>query len=324
MRTRNLGNSGIELTTVGLGTWAMGGGDWKFGWGPQDERQAIDAVIRAVDLGINWIDTAAVYGDGNSELIVGQALQELGSSRRPFVATKCSRVIQPNGDIIGDLSRANVLREVEASLKRLNVDVIDLYQLHWPKPPEDIEEGWSAMAELVQQGKVKHIGVSNFSVEQMQRIQPIHPITSLQPPYSMIVRDIEKDILKFCAEHGIGVICYSPMYKGLLTGAFSAERISQLDPSDHRLNDPNFQSPLLEKHLALVDGLRAIADRHDRTLAELAIAWVLRQPAVTSAIVGARRADQIAATAPAGDWQLSDTDVAAIDKLLVGQRDVES
>lgn len=317
MRTRRLGNSGIELTTVGLGTWAIGGGDWKFGWGPQDEQEAIDAVIKAVDLGINWIDTAAVYGDGKSETIVGRALQELGASRRPFVATKCSRLIQPDGNVIGDLSRANLLREVEASLKRLDVDVIDLYQLHWPKPPEDIEEGWSAMAELVQQGKVRYIGVSNFNVEQMRRIQPIHPITSLQPPYSMIVRDVENVILDFCADQGIGVICYSPMYKGLLTGAFSAERMSQLDPGDHRVTDPNFQSPQLEQHLALVEGLRSIAERNNRTLAELAIAWVLRQPAVTAAIVGARRPDQITATAPAGDWELSAADIAAIDNLLV-------
>ena len=316
MRTRTLGNSGIELTTMGLGTWAMGGGGWKFGWGPQDEREAIDAVIKAVDLGINWIDTAAVYGDGKSELIVGRALQELGSSRRPLVATKCSRVVQPDGDIIGDLSRTNVLREAEASLKRLDVDVIDLYQVHWPQPPEDIEEGWSAMAELVQQGKVRYIGVSNFNVEQMQRIQSIHPITSLQPPYSMIVRGVEDAILDFCAEQGIGVICYSPMYKGLLTGAFSAERMSQLDPGDHRMNDPNFQFPLLERHLAFVEGLRAIAEQNGRTLAELAIAWVLRQPAVTAAIVGARHPDQIAATAPAADWELNATDIAAIDHLL--------
>jgi aryl-alcohol dehydrogenase-like predicted oxidoreductase len=301
---------------VGLGTWAIGGGDWKFGWGPQDEREAIDAVIKAVDLGINWVDTAAVYGDGQSETIVGRALKELGSTPRPFVATKCSRVVQPDGNVLGDLSRANIMREVEASLKRLDIDVIDLYQLHWPKPPEDIEEGWGAMAELVQQGKVRHIGVSNFNVEQMQKIQSIHPITSLQPPYSMIVRDIEEDVLDFCAQQGIGVISYSPMYKGLLTGAFSAERIGKLDQGDHRLSDPNFRSPKLERHLALVESLRPIAERNNRTLAELSVAWVLRQPAVTSAIVGARRPEQIASTAPAGDWELGSADIAEIEQIL--------
>ena len=316
MRTRTLGKSGIELTTVGLGTWAIGGGDWKFGWGPQDDREAIDAVVKAVEVGVNWIDTAAVYGDGQSEVLVGRALKELGSLPRPLVATKCSRVVQPDGNVVGDLSRANVFREVEDSLKRLDIDVIDLYQVHWPKPPEDIEEAWGAMAELVQQGKVRHIGVSNFNVEQMRRIQPIHPITSLQPPYSMIVRGVEDEILTFCANEGIGVVSYSPMYKGLLTGAFDAKRISTLGKGDHRLNDPNFLPPKFEQHLSLVEGLRPIAERNGRTLAQLSVAWVLRHSAVTSAIVGARRPDQIVATAPAGDWELSDADIAEIDALL--------
>ena len=317
MQTRMLGNSGLELTTVGLGTWAIGGGDWKFGWGPQDENDAVSAVVKAVELGINWIDTAAVYGDGRSEVLVGRALKELGSSRRPLVATKCSRVFQTDGNIKGDLSRANIMREVDASLQRLGIDVIDLYQLHWPVPDEDIEEGWGTMAELVQQGKVRHIGVSNFNVAQMQRAQAIHSIASLQPPYSMIVRDVEEQILEFCQNQGIGVIIYSPMYKGLLTGAFSTERLAKLEAGDHRRNDPRFQSPQIEKTLALVDRLRPIALRHGKTLAELAIAWILRQPAVTSAIVGARRPEQIAATAPASDWQLGADDIAAIDALLV-------
>ena len=316
MQTRMLGNSGLELTTVGLGTWAIGGGDWKFGWGPQDENDAVSAVVKAVDLGINWVDTAAVYGDGRSEEIVGRALKQLGSSRRPLVATKCSRVFQPDGNIEGDLSRANIMREVDASLHRLGIDVIDLYQLHWPVPDEDIEEGWAAMAELVQLGKVRHIGVSNFNVAQMKRAQTIHAIASLQPPYSMIVRDVEEQTLDFCQDQGIGVITYSPMYKGLLTGTFSTERLEKLGAGDHRRNDPRFQSPLLEKNLALVDSLRPIAQRHGRTLAELAIAWVLRQSAVTSAIVGARRPEQIAATAPASDWQLDADDIATIDTLL--------
>ncbi len=315
MRTRQLGDSGIELTTIGLGTWAIGGGDWKFGWGPQDEREAIETVVQAVELGINWVDTAAVYGDGQSEIVVGRALKELGDLPRPLVATKCSRVVQPDGEIIGDLSRANIFREAEASLRRLDVEAIDLYQVHWPKPPEDIEEGWGAMAELVQQGKVRHIGVSNFSVEQMQRLQPIHPITSLQPPYSMIVRDIESEITDYCAEAGIGIVSYSPMYKGLLTGAFGAGRVQKLDAADHRVHDPNFQSPLLERHLTMIDRLRPIAERHRRSLAELAIAWVLRKPEITSAIVGARRPSQIQATAPAADWKLTAEEIAEIDAL---------
>ena len=317
MQTRILGNTGLELTTVGLGTWAIGGGDWKFGWGPQDENDAVNAVVKAVDLGINWIDTAAVYGDGHSEELVGRALKELGSSRRPLVATKCSRVFQMDGNIKGDLSRANIMREVDASLHRLGTDVIDLYQLHWPVPDEDIEEGWTAMADLVRQGKVRHIGVSNFDVTQMKRAQTIHAIASLQPPYSMIVRDVEKELLGFCQDQGIGVITYSPMYKGLLTGAFSTERLENLGAGDHRRNDPRFQSPQLERFLALVDGLRPIAQQHGRTLAELAVAWVLRQSAVTSAIVGARRPEQIVVTAPASDWQLDAEDIATIDALLV-------
>ena len=316
MRKRRLGKSELQLTTIGLGTWAIGGGDWKFGWGPQDEREAIAAVLQAVESGINWIDTAAVYGDGQSEILVGRALKELGVLPRPLVATKWSRVVQPDGNVIGDLSRANLMREVEESLRRLDIETIDLYQVHWPKPPEDIEEAWGAMAELVEQGKVRHIGVSNFNVEQMKRIQRIHPIASLQPPYSMIMRGVEDEILEFCAEADIGVICYSPMYKGLLTGAFDSSRISQLGKGDHRLNDPNFQSPKFEQHLALVEGLRPIAERNNRTLAELSIAWVLRRPMVTSAIVGARRPDQILATAGAGDWDLSDADIAEIDALL--------
>ncbi len=316
MQTRMLGKSGLELTTVGLGTWAIGGGDWKFGWGPQDDDDAVSAIVEAVDVGINWVDTAAVYGDGHSEELVGRALKELGPSRHPLVATKCGRVFQSDGNIAGDLSRASIMREVEASLRRLGTDVIDLYQIHWPLPEEDIEEGWSTMADLVKQGKVRHIGVSNFQVDQLKRVQAIHPVASLQPPYSMIVRDIEEEILDFCHDQGIGVITYSPMYKGLLTGAFSKQRMEQLADRDHRRHDPRFQSPQLERNLALVDALRPIAQRCGRTLAELAIAWVLRQPAVTAAIVGARRPGQIAATASASDWNLPDDVIAEIAALL--------
>lgn len=316
MQTRRLGKSDLELTTVGLGTWAIGGGDWRFGWGPQDEQDAVAAVVQAVDLGINWVDTAAVYGNGRSEELVGKALADLGPSRRPIVATKCSRVIQPDGSIDGVLKRESILNECEASLRRLGVDVIDLYQLHWPIPDEDIEEGWQTLIELKEQGKVRHIGVSNFSVEQMQRLMPIHPIESLQPPYSMVRPEIEHDILPYCAESGIGVVCYSPMGKGLLTGKFTRERAQSLPESDHRSRDPMFSGQALESNLKLAEGLERIASRHGRTVAQLAIAWTLRRPEVTSAIVGARRPDQIEETAPAGDWMLSDEDTAEIDRLL--------
>lgn len=316
MQHRTLGNSGLRFSTIGLGTWAIGGGNWKFGWGPQDRTEAIQGILCAVELGVNWIDTAAVYGNGVSEEIVGAALREIAPNDRPIVATKCSRVVQPDGEVLGDLSRANIFREVDMSLKRLGVDVIDLYQLHWPKPPEDIEEAWGAMSELAQQGKVKHIGVSNFNVPQMQRILPIHPITSLQPPYSMLVRDAEDELLPFCKQNGIGVIVYSPMYKGLLTGAFDAQRAANLDSSDHRSRDPQFQQPLLGCHLELVESLRPIANRNDRSLAELSIAWTLRNSAVTAAIVGARSPSQIEATAGAGNWRLTEADQEAIATAL--------
>jgi aryl-alcohol dehydrogenase-like predicted oxidoreductase len=316
MQTRPLGKSGLELTTIGLGTWAIGGGDWRFGWGPQDERDAVSAIIRGIELGINWVDTAAVYGNGKSEELLGKALAQLGPSRRPIVATKCSRVIQPDGSIDGVLKRDSILAECEGSLRRLGVDVIDLYQLHWPIPDEDIEEGWQTLVDLKQQGKVRHIGVSNFSVEQMKRLMPIHPIASLQPPYSMVRPEIEEDILPYCAAGGIGVVCYSPMGKGLLTGKFTRERAESLPQSDHRSRDPMFSGKELEINLQLVEGLERIAAASGRTVAQLAIAWTLRRPEVTSAIVGARHPDQIEETAPGGDWTLTDEDVAHVDALL--------
>lgn len=316
MVCRKLGRSLLELSTIGLGTWAIGGGDWKFGWGDQDEQEAVDAIIRAVDLGVNWIDTAAVYGGGRSEELVGKALKQLGSSRKPIVATKCSRIIHSDGEIEGSLKRESILAECEASLARLGVEAIDLYQLHWPHPDEDLEEGWSTLVELKQQGKLREIGVSNHSVAQMKRLEAIHPITSLQPPYSMLAPNVEKEILPFCGEMKIGVICYSPMCKGLLTGKFSVERAAALPKNDHRSRDPGFQPPELDQNLQLVEGLRPIAAGHGRSVAELAIAWVLRRPEVTSAIVGARRPDQIEGTVEAGNWQLTDEEQKTIDDLL--------
>jgi len=316
MQTRVLGNSELSLSVIGLGTWAIGGGDWKFGWGDQDDAEAIHTIRRAIDLGINWIDTAAVYGFGKSEELVGKALAEIPSNQRPIVATKCGRTNAGGGEIGKSLQRDSVIAECEASLKRLQVDCIDLYQMHWPEPDEQIEEGWQTLVELQQAGKVRHIGVSNHNVAQMKRLQAIQPIASLQPPYSMIARDVETEILPYCAEHNIQVVCYSPMWKGLLTGAFTKERAASLPESDHRSRDPKFQSPQLEINLQLVESLAPIAKQNGRTLAELAIAWTLRRPEVTSAIVGARAPHQIDGTIGALNWRLQPNEVNTIDQLL--------
>ena len=316
MQFRTLGNSGEDISVVGLGTWAIGGGDWQFGWGDQDEQAAIDTIIKAVDVGVNWIDTAAVYGLGSSESILGKALQQIPANDRPLIATKCGRTNLGKDGIGKCLKRDSIVAECESSLQRLQVESIDLYQLHWPEPNEDIEEGWQTLVELKQQGKVKHIGVSNHSVEQMQRLQKIHPITSLQPPYSMIAADIEEEILPFCAKHNIGVICYSPMGKGLLTGTFTADRVAGLSENDHRSRDPRFQSPQLEINLEFVSNLQSVAESLGWTVAELSIAWTLRRPEVTAAIVGARRPDQIAQTVVAGSRTLSQPDIESISVAL--------
>lgn len=316
MQLRQLGKDGPQLSVIGLGTWAMGGGEWKFGWGDQDESAAVAAVLRAVDLGINWVDTAAVYGEGQSEELVGRALKQIPPASRPLIATKCGRVPQGNGEIGKCLRRGSIIAECEASLRRLQVECIDLYQLHWPEPDEEIEEGWQTLVDLRTQGKVREIGVSNHSVSQLQRLLPIHPIRSQQPPYSMIARGIEGELLPFCQQQGIGVICYSPLGKGLLTGAFSAARASSLSAKDHRSRDPRFQPPLLEKHLALVESLKQISSDLGWTLSELAISWTLRRPEVTSAIVGARSPQQIEETASAGSRILDAASIAAIETAL--------
>jgi aryl-alcohol dehydrogenase-like predicted oxidoreductase len=316
METRKLGTSDLELTTVGLGTWAIGGAGWAFAWGAQDDDEAVAAIVRGVELGVNWIDTAPVYGMGHSEELVGRALKDLGPSRRPLVATKCGRVWDDDGGIQGSLEPASVRAECEASLLRLGVETIDLYQMHWPDPDEQIEDAWATLGELQKEGKVRHIGVSNFNVEQLRRLQAIHPVASLQPPYNMIVRAVEDELLEFCATASIGIISYSPMCKGLLTGAFTRERVSSLGEDDHRARDPKFGDPQVGLHLELVEQLRPIAERAGRTLAQLAIAWVLRRREVTAAIVGARRPAQIEGTAPAADWVLTDSDLAEVDALL--------
>jgi aryl-alcohol dehydrogenase-like predicted oxidoreductase len=321
MKTRRLGNTDLHLTEIGLGTWAMGGGDWRFSWGPQDDEQSIRTVRRALDLGVNWIDTAAIYGLGHSEEVVGRAIA--GSSARPLLATKCERRWDQDGQIYGSLKRESIRAEAEASLRRLGTEVIDLYQIHWPQPEEDLEEGWAAMAELVREGKVRYVGVSNFSLAQLRRVQPIHPVASLQPPYSMLARGVEAALLPYCAANGIGVVAYSPMQKGLLTGKVTPERVAKFPADDHRRGDPEFQNPRLAANMELADGLRRLAEGRGKTAAHLAIAWVLRRPEVTAAIVGARKPSQVEETVGAAGWRLSVDDIAAVDALLASRAAVD-
>jgi aryl-alcohol dehydrogenase-like predicted oxidoreductase len=314
MQTRQFGTTDLQTTPIGFGAWAIGGSGWRAAWGPQDDNESVAAIHRALDEGINWIDTAAVYGLGHSEEVVARALK--GRGDRPYVFTKCGRIGDTQGNISGNLKADSVRREAEASLRRLAVDVIDLYQIHWPDPEPDIEEGWTTLAELQAEGKVRHIGVSNFNVEQMRRAQAIAPIASLQPPYSLIRRDIEAEILPFCQEHNIAVIAYSPMASGLLTGAMTPERAANLPRDDWRRNDPRFREPQLGQTLRLVDELRQIGERHGRTPGEVAIAWTLRHPAVTGAIVGARRSNQIDGIVGAADFRLSPDEIAHIEDFL--------
>ncbi len=321
MRHRKLGIDGPEISVIGLGTWAIGGGDWPFGWGAQDERSAIDTIVRAVELGINWIDTAAVYGFGQSERLVQKALSGIPASQRPLVATKCGRVDNGDGTIGKSLLRQSVIAECEASLKRLGVDCIDLYQMHWPEPDEQIEEGWSTLVDLQTQGKVRYIGVSNHSASQMQRLQSIGTIQSSQPPYSMISDEAEESVLPFCKDHQVGVVCYSPMGKGLLTGAFDETRASSLEKNDHRRNDPRFQTPQLEVNLRFVNGLRNISEDLGWTPAELAIAWVLRRDEVTSAIVGARKPHQIEQTVLASNRVFDESSLEEVQRLIKTRKD---
>ncbi|MBN1392009.1 MAG: aldo/keto reductase, partial [Sedimentisphaerales bacterium] len=312
-RTARLGNSELEITKVGLGTWAIGG-PWLYGWGPQDDNDSIKAILEAMDAGVNWLDTAPIYGFGHSEKIVAKALSQ--TSIKPIIATKCSLTWDDKQERINCLKTKSVIAECNASLKRLNVDVIDLYQMHWPSPDEDLEEGYEAMAKCVKAGKVRYLGVSNFGVEQMERVMKIHPITSLQPPYSMFRRDIEDEILPFCKKNNIGVIVYSPLQKGLLSGKFTAEKIAALPADDVRHMDHNFKTPWLEVNLKIIEGLKTIAKRNKITMAQLATAWTLRNPEVTAAIAGARREGQINETAPAADVTLSAEDTAEIEELL--------
>ncbi|MEA2142050.1 MAG: hypothetical protein QOI64_480 [Solirubrobacteraceae bacterium] len=311
LQTTQLGATGLEITCLGFGAWAIGGGGWEFGWGPQEDDDSVAAILRALELGVNWIDTAAAYGFGHSERVVGRALE--GLAERPYVFTKASLVEGPDRQVVHSLTRDSILREAHASLERLRVDAIDLYQIHWPIPEPDIEEGWSAFAELKEQGLVRHIGVSNFSVEQLRRIQQIAPVETLQPQYSLVDRDAEDGVLPYAERTGIGVIVYSPMGSGLLTGGMTRARIASLAEDDWRKRDPRFNEPQLSRHLALVERLRAVADRHDSSPGAVAAAWTLRHPAVDAAIVGFRRPDQVDPILAAANLELTDEDVATIE-----------
>ncbi|MDO9541503.1 MAG: aldo/keto reductase [Kiritimatiellia bacterium] len=314
MKTRKLGTTGIELTVIGLGTWAHGGGGWAFSWGKQDDNESIATIKAAVETGINWVDTAAVYGLGHSEKVLGRALKKL--KQKPFVATKCGRTWDSTGNVGNNLRAKSIRAECEASLRRLQLDVIDLYQIHWSNPDEQIEEGWTTIAGLIKEGKVRYGGVSNFSAAQLKRIMPIHPVASLQPPYSMLKRNIETDLLDFCSKNKIGVICYSPLQKGLLTGKITADYIVKMGKDDHRRRDPMFNEPAFSVITKKIEALTKIAAKNKITPAQLAIAWILRRPEMTAAIVGARRPDQIKQTDPAADVVFSSDDLAQIEKII--------
>jgi aryl-alcohol dehydrogenase-like predicted oxidoreductase len=321
MERRTLGNSDLEITPIGFGAWAIGGGDWIFGWGAQEDADSVAAIEHAVASGINWIDTAAVYGLGHSEEVVARALKNIGSVRRPYVFTKCSLVWNEAREVSHNLKSASIRREVEASLKRLGGETIDLYQIHWATwdpsgAAPDIEEGWQTLKELKEEGKVREIGVSNFNVEQLERIQKIAPVTSLQPPYSMLRRNVEKEILPYAKAHNIGVIVYSPMQSGLLTGKMTRERIDNMPDDDWRKNNKEFQEPNLTKNLELADLLTEIGARHGVSAGVVAIAWTLRNESVTGAIVGARNPQQIDGIIAAGEFRLSDEEAAEIEAKL--------
>ncbi|HEX7733823.1 MAG TPA: aldo/keto reductase [Ktedonobacteraceae bacterium] len=312
MKTRQFGSTDMQITPIGFGAWAIGGGNWEFGWGKQEDSDSITAIQRALDLGMNWIDTAAAYGLGHSEEIVARALK--GRAEKPYIFTKCSLVWKPGESTVhNSLKAASIRREVEESLRRLQVERIDLYQMHWPVPDEDLEEGWSTMAALQKEGKVRAIGASNFNVSQLRRAMAIAPVQTLQPPYSLINREAEMELLPFCQRHNIGVIVYSPMQSGLLSGQMTRERVVKLPENDWRKHDAEFQEPRLSRNLELTDKLREIALLYQRTPAEAAIAWTLHNPAVTGAIVGARNPQQVDTIVGAAEFRLNDLDLAAID-----------
>lgn len=322
MQTRRLGRTDLDITPIGFGAWAIGG-EWRFGWGPQDDADSVAAITQAVSRGMNWIDTAPAYGLGHSEEVVARALADIPTSERPYVFTKCTLVWGEDGVVRHDVSAASIRREVDQSLRRLRVATIDLYQMHWPRWPAQAEaspgsvtEAWATLAELKAEGKVRHIGVSNFTVEDLEAAEAIAPVASLQPPYSMLRRGIEAEILPYCEAHDIGILAYSPMLSGLLTGAMTRARIEALAPGDWRRNNKEFQEPQLTANLALVEVLRAIGARHGLSAGEVAIAWTLRLPAVTAAIVGGRSATQVDGVVGAADFRLSSQELAEIEAAL--------
>ncbi|MCP4258636.1 MAG: aldo/keto reductase [Planctomycetes bacterium] len=318
MQTRQLGDTDLKLTTVGLGTWAMGG-PWEFGWGPQDDDEAIAAILASQEAGINWIDTAPIYGLGHAEELVGKALKQ--TNHKPIVATKCSLLWNDKREKVSCMKAQSIRQECLDSLERLGIETIDLYQIHWPEPDEDLEQAWEEMAKLEQEGKIRYLGASNFKLEQIKRVHEIHPVASLQPPYSMLHREVEDELLTYCADNNIGVVAYSPMQRGLLTGKFSPERLASLPLDDHRRKNSDFHEPKFTATLELVEQLKPIAERNDKTLAQLSISWILRRPEVTAAIVGARKPEQILETAPASDWDLNDDDIEQIEQLLVEHKE---
>jgi aryl-alcohol dehydrogenase-like predicted oxidoreductase len=325
MTLRTLGKTDLRITPIGIGAWAIGGGKWEFGWGAQNDAQSVTAIHAGLDRGLNWIDTAAAYGLGYSESIVGAAVRDL--KNRPYIFTKCSLVWDESGNISHNLQADSIRREAEASLKRLGIDAVDLYQIHWPAwkggpesaSPGSIEEAVGAMAKLKAQGKIRHIGVSNFNAEQMERAQKVAPIASLQPPYSLLAREIEDSVLPYALNQRIGVIVYSPMASGMLSGAMTRDRIASMPIDDWRKGSANFQEPLLSRNLRLVEVLRAIGDRYNATPGEIAIAWTLRNPAVTGAIVGVRSAQQVRGIAGAADIQLSAEDAREVEHGLTAR-----
>jgi aryl-alcohol dehydrogenase-like predicted oxidoreductase len=311
LKTAPLGSTGLEITRVGLGAWAIGGGGFEWSWGIQEDEDSVAAIHRALELGVNWIDTAAQYGFGHSEEVVGRAIA--GLAERPFIFTKGGQPEGPDGVTLHDLTRDGLRRELEGSLNRLGLDAVDLYQIHWPIPDEQIEEGWAALVEFRGEGLTRHVGVSNFSVEQLRRIQGTAPVETLQPPYSLVAREVEEEILPFAEREGIGVIVYSPMGSGLLSGAMTRERIEALPDDDWRRRSPEFRDPRLAENLALVERIRLVAERHGTSPGAVAVAWTLRNPAVDGAIVGFRRPDQVDPIVAAANLELDDEDVAEIE-----------
>ena len=320
MQTRRLGNSDLDITVIGFGAWAIGGGDWMFGWGPQDDADSVAAITRAIDLGINWIDTAAAYGLGHSEEVVARAVAKLPPSKRPYIFTKCSLVWNAQRELSHSLRPDSIRREVEGSLTRLRVETIDLYQVHWPRwgsspagyDPGTVAEAWQTLSDLKRDGKLRHIGASNFTVADLEAADRVAPITSLQPPYSALRRDIEADVLPWCLAHNVGVIVYSPMQSGLLTGTMTRERLAALPENDWRRRAKYFQEPYLTQAIELTERLRAVGTRYERSPGEVAIAWTLKHPAVTAAIVGGRRPEQLDGIVGAADLQLTAADVEEI------------